>query len=349
MTVIKSMITTALLILAACPVFSAGRVSLLVGDVRIQTAADREWEPVKQGRQVETGDTVKTGDDSYVEISSSEATIRIDANSRVRISKSMVNEKEADSLSMFFGSVFLKIAKLGKDDGGFAVETPASFCAVRGTEFAVASGFDGHTIVQVEKGTVSLSGSEGEVVISENQESEVSLGGAPTGVTRIKKRAWREWIRQNRESMKGKELAVLRGAMKRMMKLGRDIEILEGLNEKLSRQKEELQAMADEFKSKGDDANFREYSARAHRAKRGAYVAMNEVFYKAEKLDLIRNLAVDAYEGLATKMGEGGDARSKIEEIFNRNNERYIRKIRSGDSMRQKILEKRRNRKAQGE
>jgi hypothetical protein len=137
---------------------------------------------------------------------------------------------------------------------------------------------------------------------------------------------------------------VLRGAMRRMMKLERDIEILEGLNRKFLKEKDELMAKALDYQNAGDMNNYREYTIRAHRAKRSAYVAMNAVFYKAEKLDLIKNLAAEAYESLAGKTGEAKDARKKIEEIFNRNYELYIKKIRAGDSMRQKIIENRRKR-----
>ncbi|HOO71703.1 MAG TPA: FecR family protein [Spirochaetota bacterium] len=334
-----------------CPIsaFSSTSVTMFVGEVKVQAQGDERWKPVARGTVLSTGDVISTGEDSYAEITAGGNVIRVNAGSRVRISRSMVDEKEGDSLSMFFGSILLKIAKLGKDEEPYVVETPSALCAVRGTEFAVASGLDGQTIVQVSEGSVSLRGNEKEVLISKDQESTVSLGGEPTGITRLKRRAWNQWLQETGKTMKGNELAVLRGALIRMNRLGRDIEALEGLQEKYTKQKEEFQAKAQKYLKAGDRERHGEYSTRAHRAKRAAYVAMNAAFYKAEKLDLIRGLAAGAFESLREKTGEAGDAHDRIEAIFKRNHERYIKKIRSHDSLREKILEKRRKRNTRDE
>jgi hypothetical protein len=331
-----------MLFTAVAPVFSAARVSQVMGDVSLQQAGTVPPAPLLQGAVVATGDVISTGDRSFAELMAGKHVVTINAGSRVRLSKSMVDDEESDSLSLFFGALVAKISKLGKGDRGFVVETPSALCAVRGTEFTVASGHDGQTLVQVLRGSVALRGQEREVVIGKNQESSVTLGGEPTGVTRLTKKAWDRWIARSRQGMQGNELAVLRGALDRMTKLGCDIETMEGLHERFAGEERELQARADGYAARGMAELHREYSARAHRARRAAMVALNTAFYKAEKLDLIRGLAEGAYESLKEKAGEGSDARERIEEIFKRNEERYIKKIRTGDSLREKIREKRR-------
>ena len=323
------------------PAMAMPRIQVLVGDVQFWDRGGETWEPAGQGQKLEVGDMVKTGESSYAEIAGEGNIIRVNANSRIRMSTSIVNEEKSSSVSLFLGSLFLKIQKLRKDGGGFAVETPTAFCAVRGTQFVVASGYDGETLVQVTDGTVTLRGDEKEVTINRDEESVVKMGGEPSPVARLKKRAWERWAMESRTRIKGRERSVLRACLLKMNRLNSDIITLENKYKEFTERKDEYLNKVKQYRKERKRDLYREFIRKAHESRRAAYVALTVTYYKAEKLDLIRNVAENAFESASRKDGNLINAFERIRGIYERNYEKYIQKIEAERSLNQRIRQRR--------
>lgn len=321
--------------------FAVPVVNLMVGDVQYQKGGDTVWLAAKQGQELALGDLLKAGTDSYAEIVDGGNVIRLNAESTIKMSTSVVNEEKSSSISLFIGSILLKIKKLSKDDQGFGVETPTAYCAVRGTEFVVASGYEGETLVQVNEGVVTLRGDEKEVTIKENEESIVELGGEPSRVTRLKKRAWMQWARESRARIRGQEVKVIRSCFVRMNKLDRDITALEERHKEFTKQKLEYLEKVKEYRRLKDQRLYREYAIKAHRARRSAYVAIIMTYYKAEKMSLIRGVALNAYDAAPRKTDRMVRAMQRIDEVYQKNYEKYIREIDSQRGLKEQIRKKR--------
>lgn len=324
-------------------VSAAPVLNLIVGDVQYQKSGESVWTAAQQGQKLILGDSLKAGVESYAEIVDGANVIRLNAESTIKMSTSVVNEEQSSSISLFIGSILLKIKKLGKENETFGVETPTAYCAVRGTEFIVASGYEGETLVQVNEGVVAVKGDEKEVTVKENEESTIQMGGEPTRVTRLKKRAWMKWARESRARIRGREIRVIRSCFVRMNKLDRDITRLEERRETFDKQKLEYLEKVKEYRKLKDQQLYKKYARMAHVARRSAYVATIMTYYKAEKMTLIRTVALNAYDAASKKNERMVRAMQRIEEVYQKNYEKYIREIESQRGLKEEVPKKREN------
>jgi hypothetical protein len=67
----------AVLIFSTGNLFAANTVSMMLGDVKIQSLGSNSWQKVAYGQTVKIGDTIQTGAQSIAEINSSGNIIRI--------------------------------------------------------------------------------------------------------------------------------------------------------------------------------------------------------------------------------------------------------------------------------
>lgn len=330
-----------IVLLAAHSSSASPVLNLMVGNVQYQKGGDTVWRAAKQGQELSLGDSLKAGTDSYAEIVDGGNLIRVNAESTVKMSTSIVNEEKTDSISLFIGSILLKIKKLGKGEQGYGVETPTAYCAVRGTEFVVASGYEGETLVQVNQGEVAVRGDEKEVTVKEDQESVVQFGGEPSAVTRLKKRAWMQWARESRGRIRGREVKVIRACFIRMNKLDRDITRLEQRREVFTKQKFEYLEKVKEYRKAKNQQLYKKYARMAHKARRAAYVATIMSYYKADKMTLIRGVALNAYDAAPRKTDRMIRAMQRIDEVYQKNYDKYIHKIESEREMKEAIKKRR--------
>ncbi|MBC7320399.1 FecR domain-containing protein [bacterium] len=104
------------------------------------------WVPVNKGDILDSGDSLKTGENSYAELRFSDgSTVKINPETEVSIYR--------DYLSLAIGYVRLYITKLFPN---FEVRTPSAIAGVRGTEFSVEVLEDQTTIVTVYEGEVDV-------------------------------------------------------------------------------------------------------------------------------------------------------------------------------------------------
>jgi len=150
------------------------------GDVGYLKAGTGEKIPVTKSLILTQEDVIITGKDGMVKLLlDTGSQITIGNLTRVKIAKLT----DVDTLlELTLGELKAKVKKL-KGDMSFKVRTPASVCAVRGTEFVVKVDETGKTKITVFAGIVSareISGIGEEVYIRQNQFLEVIPGVEPS-------------------------------------------------------------------------------------------------------------------------------------------------------------------------
>ncbi|HYV46682.1 MAG TPA: FecR family protein [Myxococcaceae bacterium] len=129
------------LLLVPCLAFgSVGKVSLLKGQAT-RTPRGGAAEAIKQGAEVELGDTLTVGQDSDVKITlNDESLLLVGANSTLRIDEAKFEglERKAFSARLVLGKVWAKVTKaVSGSDAKFEVTTDRAVAGVRGTVFRV--------------------------------------------------------------------------------------------------------------------------------------------------------------------------------------------------------------------
>jgi len=118
---------------------------------RLPNALD--WEQVTPGEKLPEGTTLRTAENSEVDLETSRGHhFHVKSESVFELT-SMQEDETKTRLDK--GSVLSKVKHL-KSNESFAIQTPTAVCAVRGTEFETTAGEQG-TIVAVYKGLVGVS------------------------------------------------------------------------------------------------------------------------------------------------------------------------------------------------
>ncbi|GEM_PF-3389109 len=105
------------------------------GDVNVLTAGEQAWQKAEKGMALGSGSSIKTGDDSHVNLAfDTEKTniVSVRPNSHV-----VVQLKEDDKLTLIDGAVFSSLRNL-PEGSTFRVRTPLAVCGARGTKFTVS-------------------------------------------------------------------------------------------------------------------------------------------------------------------------------------------------------------------
>jgi len=315
------------------------KIDFLVGDVSVKP---RGLSSVKarRGQVVNPGDSIETGAKSMAVIFTNGNKITVREKTKVMLSESKDSAGKYGSLSVFAGNVNCKMNKLKKQGGTYEVNSASAVAAVRGTEFDVSVADNGATLLNVEEGTVVLTGIEKSVVVAANQESTVPLGYDPTEVRIQKKRDWKMWAEENKIAP-GREKEVVNGALIRAKKLDADIAFLEEEIEKKTLEKDEFIKYARAASESGDVKLRDEYFAKSHEAKRLVYSAKLKASYQADKIALVKNVADGVFAWAEDKSSLKEEV-SAIAAIYEKHYKKYIKPVEDEAGMRQRIIEKRR-------
>lgn len=277
------------------------RIDLILGDVKIQPQGSASWQNAESGRVIRTGETMQTGKKSYAVINADGNSIKIQANTRVKFTQDFINNRQQSSLALFGGSVNCKMDKLKKNNSGYNVNTASSVCAVRGTEFDVATSADGNTILQVADGTVALSGTSKSVDVSKNQESSVRIGGEPEPVKIIKRQDWEKWADETSNDVKGKEKDILAGCLVKMQKLDSDIQQLEREGAAAEKTAAENYKSAMEAKDAKDNKKASEFMTIYQTQHMKAYSSNITAAYQTMRIELVKEVSDNAYNSILNK------------------------------------------------
>ena len=155
-----------------------GEIVYVEGTVDIKYATgDLDWADI--GMYIETGDSIVTGYDGYVELEMEDgSTVKVSEDSIFALSSYESQGSQKNSFNCVLGSVQYKFTQAVKANEP-RITTPATVCGIRGTEFTVVSGLDGSALYVVDDGSVAVSAQGEEVVLGAMEGVEVAPGSTP--------------------------------------------------------------------------------------------------------------------------------------------------------------------------
>ncbi len=176
------------------------------GEVTLYTAEEPEGAPAEKDMPLETGDRIRTGEDSSAEVSlDGQHVVSLRENTDFTLSAARAAETE---LKIALGSLLAKIGALFGSES-LRVRTPTAVAAVRGTEFGVEVPSDREetTVGVFDEGKLEVSGEAGapEILIA-NQETLVARGARPLPAYQLKRlvrhRAFMRGLRRRAQSLR---------------------------------------------------------------------------------------------------------------------------------------------------
>jgi len=129
------------------------------------------------GDVLNTGDSVKTGDDGQVEMDQKGVTIKVSHGTVFTLMERELGGQKAPVLSVALGSIKFRYGKLTGQEP--LVRTNGAVLGVRGTEFTVFAGADGSTLIAVDAGKVTVQAEGKSVELASAEGVEVALGKPP--------------------------------------------------------------------------------------------------------------------------------------------------------------------------
>ncbi len=135
-------------------------------------------EEVYIGDAYDTGDTVTTGFDGFVELNQAGLTLKINPDTVFTLQEKEQSGEATGVFSLVLGSIRFRYDRItGREP---LIQTGSCVAAVRGTEFTVFAGADGSALVVVDSGRVEVE-AEGRAVQLEAEEGVEVRPGQPPG------------------------------------------------------------------------------------------------------------------------------------------------------------------------
>ncbi len=148
------------------------------GDVRVKKVVTKKWYYGKRGVRLDSGDIIKTADNSLAAImfTDDKSLIKVRDKSLVAIrgkrEKKSITKRVLCSLGKFW-------VKVSKQRAKFVVETPSGIAAVKGTEFYGVVGEDGSTTIIAVEGIVELFNELGKILVKAGESGKLTKNGVP--------------------------------------------------------------------------------------------------------------------------------------------------------------------------
>lgn len=120
--------------------------------------------------------------------------VELGPSTRVKVNDMMLTGNT--TVLLYLGRLFAHILPAQAEERGFAVQTLSTVAGVRGTEFEVAAGLDGSSLVSVEAGSVAVGMDDNEVSLQGGDEVDVSYDGRINKVRRGRRNDedWQKWF-----------------------------------------------------------------------------------------------------------------------------------------------------------
>jgi hypothetical protein len=135
-------------------------------------------EDVYIGDVYDTGDTVTTGYDGFVELDQQGLVLKINPDTVFTLQEKEEKGEKTGVFSLALGSIKFRYDRItGKEP---MIQTPSCVAGVRGTEFSVFAGADGSALIVVDSGLVEVE-SEGKTVQLATDEGVEVQPGEPPG------------------------------------------------------------------------------------------------------------------------------------------------------------------------
>jgi len=165
---------------------AAGKVEFAVGNV-VAVGPDGRSRPLTKGTDIDTGDTIQTGNGRAQVRFIDGGFISLTPNTEFKVNQYNYPGKADGSEKGFFGlvkgglrAVTGAIGHTNKQN--YQVDTPVATIGIRGTEF-LATMIDNKLIVRVGDGAIYIMNAAGTIVLYKGQSGEVSGVNMPPGYT----------------------------------------------------------------------------------------------------------------------------------------------------------------------
>jgi len=169
-------VTGLILVLAAAAQAAPTDVTYTEGDATTRYTSGKQQD-TEVGDLLNTGDSVKTGDDGQVEMNQKGVTIKVSHGTVFTLMERELSGQKAPVLSVALGSIKFRYGKLTGQEP--LVRTNGATLGVRGTEFTVFAGADGSTLIAVDAGQVTVQAEGKSVELASAEGVEVGLGKPP--------------------------------------------------------------------------------------------------------------------------------------------------------------------------
>jgi hypothetical protein len=158
--------------------------------LRAKGLDSNQWVEAEKDTPLEEGDTIRTGENSSAEVTVDGDSVVL-LNSNTAMETNML-QSAITRFSLAWGSLTAKIRKIRESNERVYFKTPVAVAAVRGTELAVSydenNQEEGAVVGVFDEGQVAVE-SEGhdDVIINQNEETEVKKDAAPTAPRPLEK------------------------------------------------------------------------------------------------------------------------------------------------------------------
>ncbi len=160
--------------------------------------------------------------------------VKLEANSKVLISKVNVSANQRRGIGVLQGGVFVKVFNAGRGSS-FSAFTPTAVAGVRGTEFRVSIAADGSSQCQVVEGTVDFSSGQNSARCTAG-----TYGRHNTGEELQRGRSSGDLDAEDRNWQRNREQQLARNPEAAMQNLDSDIKKIEQRNQQAMQKLQEL-------------------------------------------------------------------------------------------------------------
>jgi hypothetical protein len=212
-------------------------------------------EDVYIGDVYDTGDTVTTGYDGFVELDQQGLVLKINPDTVFTLQEKEEKGEKTGVFSLALGSIKFRYDRItGREP---MIQTPSCVAGVRGTEFSVFAGADGSALIVVDSGLVEVE-SEGKTVqLTTDEGVEVPLGEPPGEKFALKRDQidYRTWNDEKIDRMLADPAVAVQGILERLSLYIEKASEYYGLyDEYMNKLKTERQVMADVLNKEGEKA-----------------------------------------------------------------------------------------------
>ncbi len=177
------------------------KLKLVKGTVFVQKFETEKKISAKQDMKLYPEDMIITEKDGECTILyKNESLLKVSPESQIKINEVVDEEEDSNSIICFIGQIIAKIKKGSNQK--FEVMTPTAVVGVRGTEFMVATGEDGASLVGVMDGTVEVENeNEKKIKIGKGEKVEIEYNAKMRKGKGFQYNKFnrREWMRKRRE------------------------------------------------------------------------------------------------------------------------------------------------------
>jgi hypothetical protein len=310
------------LCLAPVLVFAV-QVDYISGEVRFRHLK-QEWQEVEVGTNLLSGDTIETGMKSEAMLLDEGSEIYISENSSFTVSERYEQDNKRSTFMLFLGRMKFKLGASAASEP--AIQTQTVNLTIRGTEFEVGSGYDGSTIVLIDKGSVAVQGKSRELLLNEGEGTEVPFGEEPTQKFEVMTKVidWDAWLASSQDAVHGNETSLLRSIGGRFDEISGDIADYERIRETALKDRDRYLAQRDALMEEGRSEEAAEASKKAGQESKVAFHSLVNIRFLALSSIGLYDMAERIYTGIATPTTEQEALFSGIQATYDNIESRYV-------------------------